>query len=115
MDRSWIPTAAGIVDIVAGIAGLFGVVALVFVSFIVANVPPQDEFPFYAVQALFAALAVLILILAVLAVVGGLFLLQRRSWGWAIAGAIAAALICPPLGVPGIILTVLAEPELRGR
>lgn len=114
MDRSWIPTTAGILDIVAGLAALLGAVALFFASFIVGHVPEGgDEFPLYAVEALLFVIGLGVLLGAAVAIVGGFFAIQRRRWAWAVAGAIAAALLCPPLGVPAIVLTVLAEKDLR--
>ena len=54
------------------------------------------------------------LFLAFLALVGGVSAIQCRRWGWTIAGSIAAILICPPLGVPAIVLVIIAEGEIRG-
>ena len=115
MDRSWIPTAAGVLDLLAGTLALIGFAILVFIGFILQTAPDldPDEFGIAVAQALFGALAMGALLLALLALFGGVCALQRRRFGWALAGAIAAALVCAPLGVPSLILTVIAEHDLR--
>lgn len=115
MDRSWIPTAAGVLDLLAGTLALVGFAALCFVNFVLHAAPDidPDDFGIVVAQSLFAAMAMAVLLLAVLSLVGGAFALKRQRWGWALAGSIAAALVCAPLGVPAIILTVMAEKELR--
>lgn len=115
MDRSWIPTTAGVLDLLAGTLALIGFAALVFIGFILRTAPDvdQDEFGIALAQALFAALAMGALLLALLALFGGVCALQRRRFGWALAGAIAAAVLCAPLGVPSLILTVVAEQDMR--
>ncbi len=113
IDRSWMPPVAGILDVVAGVFGLIGCGALVFASTIIGHVAAEEqEFPLFAVEGLLVAVAIGIVVLAVLALVGGFFALRRSSWAWMIVGAIAATVLCPPLGVPSIILTVLSEKEL---
>jgi hypothetical protein len=113
MDRSWIPTVAGILDIIAGVFALFGFLALTFGCYVVGSIPEANEFPLPAVSALLASLAIGVLITGLLAIIGGTFALRRKRWGWALAGSIAATLCFPPLGIPAIVLTVLAEKDLR--
>jgi hypothetical protein len=115
MDRSWMATVAGVLNIIAGALSIVGVMALVFASTIVGHIAAEEkEFPLFAVETLLGGFAALGLIVALLAIVGGIFALRRRRFGWAITGAIAACFSFPPLGVPAVILVVLAEKELRG-
>ena len=113
MDKSWMPTLAGILDIVSGAMALIGFLALAFSAVIVGSVPDGQEFPLPSVVGLLGCLSLVILVVAVVAVVGGIFVLQHRQWGWAVAGSIAATLACPPLGIPAVVLTVLAQEELQ--
>ena len=113
MDRSWIPTVAGVLDILAGVPALIAVLALLFAGAMLGVVPEEDEVPVEWVQALLVCIAGLVFAGGVLAVIGGAFALQRRRFGWMLVGAIAAAVCFPPLGVPAIVLTVLAEKEVR--
>lgn len=115
MDRSWIPTVAGVLDILAGGLALIGFLALVCAVFVVNNLPDADpdDFGLMIAETVLVSVSVVVLIVALLAVLGGVFALQRKRWGWALAGSIAAAFVCPPVGLPAIILTVLAEKDLR--
>jgi hypothetical protein len=47
----------------------------------------------------------------VLALVGGIFAVQRKMWGWALAGSIATALMSNVLGVVSIVLVAVSKPE----
>jgi hypothetical protein len=63
-------------------------------------------------DAIFAALVVTLLVGIALSVAGGVLALQRRNWGWAIAGASAAtAFGIWPLGVAALILTAISRDE----
>jgi hypothetical protein len=115
MDRSWIPTVAGVLDILAGGLALIGFLLLVCGAFVVTHLPDADpdEFGLMIAETVLVGAAAVVLVVAILAVVGGIFALQRKRWGWALTGSIAAAFVCPPVGLPAIILTVLAEKDLR--
>lgn len=113
MDKSWLPTVAGVLDIIAGVFALVGCLAISFGGYIVGSVPEASEFPLPAVVTLLSTLSFGFLIIGLLAIIGGTFALRKSRWGWALAGSIAATLAFPPLGIPAIVLTVLAERELR--
>jgi hypothetical protein len=42
-------------------------------------------------------------LLGVLAIIGGVFALKRKHWGWALAGAIASTITFFPCGIAAII------------
>jgi hypothetical protein len=50
-------------------------------------------------------------ILGALAIVGGVFALKRKYWGWALAGSIASVFTFFPCGIPAVIFTALGRPE----
>ena len=119
MDRSWMPTAAGILNIIAGGLALLGALALIFVGVVTSTVPqmtvdPDDDLPLALVSGLVWGLVVLCLLAALVAIVGGVVALRRTGWAWPLAGAITALFCAMPVGVLALILVVLAEPELRG-
>jgi len=87
MERTWKPTAAGILCIYAGIIGLIPVMA-VAVLFVVAS-SMFGDIPFI----IFAVLIPLILF-GILPIVGGIYALRRRRWGLALAGSICCPLAC---------------------
>jgi hypothetical protein len=111
------PTVAGIVNIICGCFALFGFLMLTIFSLFFASIPDiqaeMDGFPLIVVQLAFAIGAVCLLMSALVALFGGVSALQRRRWGWILAGSISAILICAPLGLAAIILVVLSENELR--
>jgi hypothetical protein len=116
MEQTWKPTVVGILNLIAGGLALFGLAATLFLGFVLSAVPElrEDEVGLLVVQGVLGFAVLATLTLSLLALVGGVSAIQRRRWGWTIAGSVASTLICPPLGVPAIILVVLAEPEIRG-
>lgn len=116
MERSWMPTVAGVLCIITGCIALLGflLMATFGLFFFDADHVDLDEFPLAFMQMVFAIGSLGSLFLGGVAIFGGVSALQRRRWGWSLAAAIATTLICPPLGVAAIILVVLAESELKG-
>ena len=109
VKKTCMPTVAGILDIVVG--GLSLSVLLLFVIGPMILMPLKEGiFPFNL-----SLLPMVIPGLAIeaLAIVGGVFALQRRKWGWTLAGSIAAAIMPLPLGIAAIVLTVLSKNEFK--
>ena len=114
------PTIAGVLDIIAGVMSLLGAGAL-FVLGIVgtgaiaaagAQDPEAARVAFVPI-ALFGPLSLLCLLIGAIAVAGGLAAIRRRKLWLAVIGSIAALLSFFPLGIPAIILTVMAEKEFQ--
>lgn len=109
MKRTWMPTVAGILDIVSGSVGLVwfcimlvGGAALRFMPRMPMMLPP-----------LIMGMAVPLVIVAILAIVGGVYALQRKNWGLALAASIAAFFPLWILGIPAIVLTSLSREEFE--
>jgi len=49
--------------------------------------------------------------MGVIALIGGIFALRRKAWGFALAGAILALFPIIPLGVLSIIFVSMAKKE----
>lgn len=119
-DRTWMPTAAGILQIITGVAGLTGAGALTIALGIVLTVQrsevhqPSDEFGLTLAASLLGALATCAGILGLLALAGGLSTLRRKSLAWALTGAIAATFCLMPLGIAALVLTVMGQGEFGG-
>ena len=64
-------------------------------------------------HAMFLPLALLCFVSGVIAIVGGIAAFNRRRWGLAVAGSIAAVFGFFPVGIAAVIFTILAEPEFR--
>lgn len=114
-DRRWMTTTAGVLDILAAVGALAGLFFLTFGASMMtwAAEVEHEEVPVVPLQFLFAGLGVFLLVIFLVALVGGIAALRRGSWGWALAGSIAATLTCVPFGLPALILTVMAEDQLR--
>ena len=112
MKRTWKPTAAGIINIVVGIFTVFAVFvgAVVLVGAgggFLAMSRAYQTIPVWLsgfLQGMSIIVAIFIIAASAVPIIGGVYSLQRRNWGWALAGSIIALL---GTSVPGIVSTVL--------
>ena len=119
--KTWQPRLAGILNIISGSLRSFSVIGLVIVitvvdtsKFLMAIIPPED-LPFVApmVNTILILLLVASVMETVFPIIGGVFALQRRKWGWALAGSIVAIFGMLPLGVASTILVAMAKDEFE--
>ena len=114
MEKTNKPTNAGILDIISGVLGLIWAGCL-FIGFGVTSgalgIPTGYIPPF--VPGLVLGMAIVSTIAAILALVGGVYAVQRKMWGWALAGSIAAILAFFPLGIPAVILAAQSRNEFE--
>jgi len=103
-EKTWKPTAAGILTIIAGFLGLLIAIALAVGLGIAGTL--VGMIPGFPGAWLLAAVAVPGIILSIVAIVGGIYALKRNVWGLALAGAICALLFTLPF--LGWILAILA-------
>lgn len=104
MKRTWKPTIAGILNIVAGTWGLFiGISMCTGVWHTITHGHPE----WWLAVVLFTPP----LVLGILSVVGGYFALRRRVWGLAIAGSIASLFLTLVLGIVAIVLVKQSKGE----
>jgi hypothetical protein len=112
MKKTWKPTVAGVLCISESCLKFVGVFAL-----IIAIVAVRSEHRVYVDEVnpvgILVAIAVPLAALAVLAMVGGILALQRKSWGLALAGSIAAVLPFSLVGMAALILTALSRDEFE--
>jgi len=99
VKRTGKPTTAGILSIIAG------VVAFLLFILIASTDGPEG------VGGAIAGLS--LIAVGILAIIGGVFTLRRRIWGLALAGAICAILTSLVLGIPAVILIVMARQEFK--
>ena len=102
--RTWKPTTAGILIIVAGL-GFIGAGIAIFVT---DPPPPEDDGGIG-----YLIIAATILIQVILPIIGGIYALQRKKWGLALAGSICACLASAPFGIPATVFIVLAKDEFE--
>ena len=104
MEKTWKPTTAGILSIVAGAISLV-------VGIVVAAL--GETMGMWAGFWGWGAIGAPIIAVGVVAIIGGIFAIQRRIWGLALAGAICA-LFPPPviaLGILAIIFVAMGKEE----
>jgi len=106
MEKTWKPTTAGILSIVAGAFGLLGAIIVGVVGETIAGL---EQIP--GMSTLFAAIAIPLIIIAIIAIVGGVYALKRRIWGLALAGTICSLFCMWLLGIPAIIFVILGKSE----
>ncbi len=111
-------TVAGVCDVVAGICGLIGGVPLFVLAVVGSSVLGSVANPKLHILnliplALLVPLGLLCWLAGVLAIAGGIAAFNRRRWGLALAGSIAAVFGFFPVGIAAVVFTILAEPEFR--
>ena len=114
MEKTNKPTVAGILAIISGVLGLIWAISL-FIGFGVVSGAldiPTGYIPEF-VPGLVLGLAIPSAIIAVLAIVGGVYALQRKMWGWALAGSILAILAFLPLGIAATVLAAQSKNEFE--
>jgi len=119
MKLTWKPIMAGILDIVAGAIGMVGGVYFVVLTSVFRSLheilrldPVVIEQTEQIISKLFAVPFVLVFI-GIISIIGGVYALQRRIWGLALAGAICSCIVFPFFGLPSIIITGLAQEEFN--
>ena len=94
MEKTWKPTTAGVLAIVAGVLEvILGLVIAVFGSIIGGG---------FVGMGWLGAIGAPVIILGIVAIVGGVYATRRRIWGLGLAGSICA------LFGPWFILGILA-------
>ena len=120
MEKTWKPTTAGILTIIAGCLGI-GAGALITLSAIplgLVGAMAGAIKDLGIISGLLAGLAGVIGIIGAgmigmgtVAVVGGIYALKRRTWGFALAGTILATICSTPLGILAIIFVSMGKRE----
>jgi len=106
----WMPVTAGILDLIVGVAGLIiGIICAVIGGVLT-----------FFIAGLGALLGAPLIVLSIVAIVGGLFAIRKRAWGFALAGAICGFVIGLPfiapailLGIPAIVFTALGKGQFK--
>ena len=114
MEKTNKPTVAGILAIISGVLGLIWAVSL-FIGFGVTSGAlgiPTGYIPGF-VPGLVMGMGILSAIIGILALVGGIHALQRKKWGLALAGSIAAILSTFILGILAILFTAQSKNEFE--
>ena len=103
--KTWKPTTAGILTIIAGILGIIGgILVITGGSFVGALFG-------FGLGGGVVAFGVVTLILGIVALIGGVQAIQRKQWGFALAGAIISIFLFWILGILATIFVILGRNE----
>jgi len=105
MERTWKPTTAGILCIIAGVIQVVGGTVVAALGGFVGGLFGMGWI---------AGIGAPLIVFGVVAIVGGVYALRRRMWGLALAGSICA-LVGPRavLGILAIIFVALGKSEFE--
>ena len=108
------PIVAGILDIVCAVFHLLAVIGLTIAIIATGGAVfcPGVWVP-GNVTIILLSIAIPFAIATILALLGGISALQRKNWGLALAGSIAAFFPVGLLGIAAIILTALSKNEFE--
>ena len=117
MERTSKPTTAGILNIISGALGILGSFFSMLVFGALGSMVGDygmgyDMMPGVAMGMGIGMLLPLLLI-SVLALVGGIFGVQRKHWGWSLAGSIGAIIVFLPLGIASTVLVSQSRGEFE--
>jgi hypothetical protein len=116
MEKTWLPTVAGILSIIAGGLSLLGTAIIglgVSLFFSSGYYYGFDTRGIPSLTALWVAVFLPYFIISAIAIAGGVFALRRKLWGLALAGAICALFTgwAWALGIAAIVLVALSKHE----
>ena len=123
IQQTWKPTVAGILNIVSGALSILGSIGaiigiLFFIPFTTSigpgPVPGLDSWLIPGVfETILVIAAVFLLIVGILPIIGGIYALQRKKWGLALAGSIAAIFGSTIMGILATIFTAMSKDEFE--
>ncbi|MFC1893330.1 hypothetical protein ACFLYR_04760 [Chloroflexota bacterium] len=114
MEKTAKPIVAGVFNIIIGAFSILFAISY-FIGFTVVggawDIPGMGSIPSF-VPGVVLGTAIIALLIAVLTLVGGIFAVQRKQWGWALAGSIAAIFsYLIPLGIVAVLLVAISKNE----
>jgi len=120
-QQIWKPTTAGILNLVTGALSVMETIGIIIalVAFdIVATsfyiIPAQElELVLPLVNTILIGALILSILHAIFPIIGGIYALKRRRWGWALAGSIIAIIAIFPFGIASTILVAIAKEEFE--
>ena len=122
-QKTWKPLVAGILDIVGGASGIIGsIVAILGILFfipvaITGGPGPVPNMPNWMIPGVLSSILIIggvfILIVAILSLIGGIYAIQRKKWGLALAGSIAAIFGSSIMGILATIFTAMSKDEFE--
>ncbi len=123
VQKTWKPIVAGILNIVGGALRILGSIAvLIGIMFFIpvatsvgpGPVPEMERWLIPGVlEIILVIAAVFLLIVGILPIIGGIYALQRKKWGLALAGSIVAIFGSSIMGILATIFIAMAKDEFE--
>jgi hypothetical protein len=116
VDKTWKPQIGGILAIVGGVIGLFASMGL-FIAISALNFTEDwmGRWGMYDIPinitSILLAIAIPFCVCGIIAVIGGIFAVQRKCWGMALAGSIAAFFPAWILGLGAVVFIAISHDE----
>ena len=116
--QTWMPTAAGILSIISGAIGLIGIAFLItfgaFGEEIARDVLTSIGFLQTVLPLrIIGLISIPLFIISMVAIIGGIYAVQRKIWGLALAGAICAIIPAQLLGILSVVFIVISKKEFK--
>ena len=118
MNKTWKPTVAGILNVITGSLMLIGSILLIigylFFTSGITVIPGIEAYSAaWVAPTVIIILAVYTFVIGVLSLIGGIYALQRRKWGLALTGSIAAVFGSQLFGILATIFTSMSRDEFE--
>lgn len=115
----WMPTAGGVLSIIAGSFGLVGNIFWLVFGNILGSTVLRSFFPSSGWQhwswpfVIVGAASLVSIIIDILAITGGILAIQRKHWGWALTGGICAIIASRILGIIALVFVVISRKDFK--
>jgi len=119
--KTWKPIVAGVLNVVTGalsaisaIAIIIALIAFDLATFLIDVIPAEDlAFVLPLVNTILIGVLILSILHTVFPIIGGIYALQRKRWGWVLAGSIVAVMATLPFGIISTVLIAIAKEEFE--
>ncbi len=120
-NKTWKPIVAGVLNIIVGSLRLMVVLGIIIAIIVINNTPfwnqiDDEVYPLTIgfVVGILVVIAVFFAIMGILSLLGGIFGIQRKMWGLALAGSIASVFGPFILGIPALVFIIISKEEFDG-
>jgi hypothetical protein len=114
MEKTNKPITTGILNIISGVLSFFWTISL-FIGWAIVSevwmVPGGVGYIPHFVPVIVMGWAIISIIITAVVLAGGIFAINGKRWGWALAGSILAIIAFLPLGIAATVLVAQSKDE----
>ena len=116
---TWMPTVGGILSIISGALGFITIAFFLTFGSVFGTAIARDILSSLGYWqtgiplTIIGIIAVVLLCVNIVAIIGGIYALQRRGWGMALAGAICSVFPSQILGVLAVVFIAISRKEFE--